>query len=560
MTITVDSPDEPGTLPTADQAFHVEQRGIDFIPLGERWATPRNIGGMWAGASVQIEYFIYGAILMTFGFTFAQALSIIVIGNLSYFLLGLCSLQGPQTGTTVFAINRASYGPNGSRGIAFFNWITQIGFEVEGLILIVGASLVLALKAGFSPGDPTKVIFVVGAVLVQGVLPFLGHATIVKTLRVLVIPFVILFAVLLGFAIPHATTHGVAHAADWQTYMEGLAFTITLAGLGWVENGNDYTRYCRPDASKKAIVGWVFAGTALPEILIMTLGAAVGTFLTDVGKASNAFLPFAHQSAIPSWFVVVFLVFCIVQLFAVNSLDMYSSGVTLQAMGVHVKRYVAVVIDCIIALVVTMWATFNSSFSTYLKDFVDVVIVWIAPWAAIFLVDWAMRRYRYVPARAPADGPGQPLLPPRRDRLGGDRRPGRRHVRRHLRPVGHVRPAAVAEPRHLRHPRCLRLRGRLQHLPRHGRRRAALFRARVAERPGPGGPPGPARRRAGLNGMGSNRPVPRQSVPGWSHPSPRRASRPARPRRAGSTRASGRGRHPRRGASATRRPPSRTRR
>jgi nucleobase:cation symporter-1, NCS1 family len=397
MTITVDSPDEPGTLPTADQAFHVEQRGIDFIPVAERWATPRNIGGMWAGASVQIEYFIYGAILMTFGFTFAQALSIIVIGNLSYFLLGLCSLQGPQTGTTVFAINRASYGPNGSRGIAFFNWITQIGFEVEGLILIVGASLVLALKAGFSPGDPTKVVFVVGAVLVQGVLPFLGHATIVKTLRALVIPFVILFAVLLGFAIPHATTHGVAHAADWQTYMEGLAFTITLAGLGWVENGNDYTRYCRPDASKKAIVGWVFAGTALPEILIMTLGAAVGTFLTDVGKASNAFLPFAHQSAIPSWFVVVFLVFCIVQLFAVNSLDMYSSGVTLQAMGVHVKRYVAVVIDCIIALVVTMWATFDSSFSTYLKDFVDVVIVWIAPWAAIFLVDWAMRRYRYAP-------------------------------------------------------------------------------------------------------------------------------------------------------------------
>ena len=28
---------------------------------------------MWAGASVQTEYFLYGAILMTFGFTFAQA-------------------------------------------------------------------------------------------------------------------------------------------------------------------------------------------------------------------------------------------------------------------------------------------------------------------------------------------------------------------------------------------------------------------------------------------------------------------------------------------------------
>ncbi|MGH9092724.1 MAG: purine-cytosine permease family protein [Acidimicrobiales bacterium] len=384
-------------LPTADLAFHVEQHGVDFIPLTERWARPRDVGGMWAGASVQVEYFIYGAILMTFGFTFAQALSIIVIGNLSFLLLGLCSLQGPQAGTTVFGVNRAAFGPNGSRGMAFFNWITQIGFEVEGLILIVGAALVLGIKAGFSPGDPAKVAFVILAVLIQGVLPILGHATMVKTLRWLVLPFVVLFAVMLGFAVSHATTHGVAHGADWQTYLEGLAFTITLSGLGWTENGNDYTRYCAPDASKRAIVGWVFLGTAVPEILIMTLGAAVGTFLTTVGTASNAFLPFAHQSAIPPWFVVVFLLFAIVQLFAINSLDMYSSGVTLQAMGVRVKRYQAVVIDCVIAFAVTMYAVFDASFKTYLTDFVDLVIVWIAPWTAIFLVDWALRRFRYAP-------------------------------------------------------------------------------------------------------------------------------------------------------------------
>jgi purine-cytosine permease-like protein len=386
------------SLPAADQAFHIETHGIDYITPAERWASPRDVGAMWAGASVQIEYFIYGAVLMTFGFSFAQALSLIIIGNLSYFLLGLCSLQAPQTGTTVFAINRASYGPNGSRLISFFNWITQIGFEVEGLILIVGAALVLQIKAGFLPGDPAKVIFVIVAVLIQGVLPFLGHATIVKTLRALVIPFIILFAVMLGFAIPHATTHGVAHGADWQTYMEGLAFTIALSGLGWTECGNDYTRYCKPETSKKGIVGWVFLGTAVPEILIMTLGAAVGTFLVSVGTQANAFVAFAHQSFIPAWFVVVFLIFSIIQLFAINSLDLYSSGVTLQAMGLKVRRDHAVIIDCVIALGVTMYAIFNTSFNTYLKDFVDVVIVWIAPWAAIYLVDWWMRRSRYVPA------------------------------------------------------------------------------------------------------------------------------------------------------------------
>ena len=90
--------------PDVEDAFQVEQHGIDFIPESERWATPKDIFGMWAGASVQIEYFIYGAILMTFGLTFAQVLFVIVLGNLSYFLLGLCSLQGPNTGTAVFAI------------------------------------------------------------------------------------------------------------------------------------------------------------------------------------------------------------------------------------------------------------------------------------------------------------------------------------------------------------------------------------------------------------------------------------------------------------------------
>lgn len=384
-------------LPGSDLAFHVEQRGIDFIPLRERWASPKNVGAMWAGASLQVENFIYGAVLMTFGFTLWQAISLILIGNLSYFLLGLCSLQGPQTGTTVFAINRAPYGTHGSRGLSFFNWITMIGFEVEGLILIVGAALALAIKAGFSPGDPTKAVFVVLAVVLQGILPFLGHATIVKTLRVLILPFVVIFAILVVFVIPHATTHSVSHGADWQVYLEGLAFTITLSGLGWAECGNDYTRYCSPEASKPAIVGWVFAGTAVPQVLLMTLGALLGTFLTTVGTASNAFLPFVHQSAIPSWFVVIFLVFSIIQLLGVGSLDMYSSGVTLQAVGVKVKRHQAIFIDCVIALGVTAYAVFNSSFGTYLKDFVDLVIVWIAPWAAIYLTDWAMRRYRYHP-------------------------------------------------------------------------------------------------------------------------------------------------------------------
>jgi len=210
--------------------------------------------------------------------------------------------------------------------------------------------------------------------------------------------------VLLGFAIPHANLEVVRSSGDWQTFMEALAFTIALSGLGWTENGNDYSRYCPTDTSKKALVGWIFLGTAVPEILIMTLGAVVGTFVLKIGTGSGGLLPFAHTSALPPWFVVVFLLFAVVQIFGINSLDMYSSGVTMQAIGVPVKRYHAVLIDCVIAFCVTMYAIFSSSFTQYLSDFVDIVIIWIAPWSAIFLVDWVLRRYQYVPSEVQKTG------------------------------------------------------------------------------------------------------------------------------------------------------------
>jgi nucleobase:cation symporter-1, NCS1 family len=393
---------EPNSgLPESDLAFHVEQHGVDFIPESERWAKPRDIASMWGGASLNIEYLVYGAILMGFGFSFWQALSLIVIGNLSWFLVGLASLQGPQTGTTAFGSNRAAFGPNGSRVPAFFNWLTQLGFEVEGLILIVGASLVLFDKAGVHASTGLKVVLVFVAVAIQIILPFLGHATMVKVLKTLIIPFAIIYVVLFIYTASHAHP-GVKAASwvDWQLWTAGLAFTITLSGLGWAECGNDFSRYLDVDAPKGKIVGWLFLGTAVPEMIMMTLGALVFTFIGSAAtwNGSNPFQSFEGQHYIPSWFVVIFMLFVIVQLFGINSLDLYSSGVTLQALGLKLKRYQAVLLDSAICLVITFYAVLNSKFSIYMKDFVDLVIIWIAPWVAIYLVDWVLRKYRYAPA------------------------------------------------------------------------------------------------------------------------------------------------------------------
>jgi len=381
-----------------DQAFKVETHGIDFIPESERWATPRNIGAMWAGSAINVEYFVYGALLMGFGFSFLTALSIILIGNLSYLLLGVASLQGQETGTTAFAISRAPFGARGSRITAFFNWITQLGFETEGLILIVGAFIVLTQYAGWHINSTEKVIAIIVATSIQAIMPYLGHATMVKVLRALIIPFAVIFAIFAFIESSHSNTGSVfVFAHGWEPYTAGLAFTIALSGLGWTECGNDYTRYLPREAKKSAVVGWIFLGTALPEIVMMTLGALAFSFLGNSAtwNSANPFEALYHQKHMPSAFVVVFLIFAIVQLFGINSLDLYSSGVSVQAMGLKLKRYQAVLMDSVIAGALTIWATFGSTFSIYMKDFVGVIIVWISPWFGVFIMDWVLRKYRY---------------------------------------------------------------------------------------------------------------------------------------------------------------------
>ena len=85
----------------------------------------------------------------------------------------------------------------------------------------------------------------------------------------------------------------------------------------------------------------------------------------------------------------------IVQLFAINSVDLYSSGLTLQALIPRIKRWQCVLLDTVVAGALTAVAIFSSGFYSFLTDFLLFMIIWIAPWVAIFITDWFMRRGRY---------------------------------------------------------------------------------------------------------------------------------------------------------------------
>ena len=375
-------------------AFKVEQRGIDLIPDAERKMRPSGLFWLWSGAVFNVEFFFYGTLIMFFSLSVWQAVLAIVVGNLFYALLGWMSLQGPETGTTAFMVSRAPFGQNGNRLVALFNWGTQVGFEIEGVYFVVATVILLFSHYGTALGTGAKIAVIVVTALAQLVLPLLGHATITKVLRYLAYVFIVFFAVLAGFTFYHlhlSTFH--RPAAPWAVWTTGLVLIISVGGLGWTENGNDYSRYL-PRSTPKSQTFWAAAlGAGIPSVLLELLGVFAFTVTTKTVGITQLGVP----QSFPGWFVVPFLIFAIFQLLAINTIDLYSSGVTLQALGVPIKRWGAVIVDTVVCGVVTYFILFHSTFSKDFAGFLLYIVVWLAPWFAIMMVDYLLRRGRYDP-------------------------------------------------------------------------------------------------------------------------------------------------------------------
>ena len=379
-------------------AFRVEQRGIDLVPDHERPMRPANLFWLWAGAIWNVEFLVYGGLIMSFGLSFTEAVVAILIGNAMYLFLGLASLQGPETGTTAFMVSRAPFGANGNRMPSFFNWVTQVGFEVEGLVLIVLVVEAMFSRGGISSSTGLKVLIILGAVALQFIIPFLGHATITRVLNYLSVVFIILFAVMAVLVVPHVNlahmdayrrAHQVPTSLSWEGVTTAIVLIVSAGGLGWTENANDYSRYL-PRTTPKMQTFWAATlGGAIPSILLELLGAAA--YAVNANATTITGVP----SSFANWFFWPFLILALPQLFAINTLDMYSSGVTLQALGVPIKRWGAVILDTVVAGGFTAVVIFRGSLNGYLDAFLVYIVVWLAPWFGILVTDWLLRRGRY---------------------------------------------------------------------------------------------------------------------------------------------------------------------
>lgn len=377
--------------PASDHAFGIESHGIDSIPLADRHGSPVELFWVWLAGNLIFNFVIVGAFVVAFGLTFWWATLCLIAGTALYFVVGIGAIPGPVTGTATLTVSRSAFGLFGNIPASALSWLTLVGWEAVEIVIGTLSLNQLLVTAGVTSSGAVKFACFVVVTVATFAIALLGHATIVFINRIMAWVLGIGTIGLVIFIVPKIN---LSAAPPLGAPSVGAAFLLALvltasAPLGWANYPADYSRYLSPKSSAKAVAWWTMLGCGIPTIIItmIGIGAATATNMTD---------PVAGLSKLlPSWYLVPYLAVVVIGILTANFLNTYSSGMSLLAMGVKIKRYQAVFVDAVIASAAAIYALFINDFSNSLIQFLSLLVIWSAPWAGIYIVNILMRHNRY---------------------------------------------------------------------------------------------------------------------------------------------------------------------
>jgi purine-cytosine permease-like protein len=381
-----------GGQPATDAVGSVEVHGIDFIPAADRHGHPAELFWVWAASNMTLSYVIGGSILITLGLSFWQALTTTLVAAIFWFSVGIVGISGPRAGTATMVISRSAFGLRGNTAPTLLSWLTVVGWQAVTLVLGAFALFALADEAGATTTTAVKAVLLgVLAVLTYGV-AVLGHATIVFLQRFFTVALAVLLVGVFVQVIPDANwsqpAGELAGSGVLPTMLLGLMILAPLS-VGWTNYAADYTRYMPRDASPRAIVWWTVAAGIVTSIAITALGVLAAT-AADLTDPIGGFKPL-----LASWYYVPFLIVVVGGALTNNFLNTYTSGLTLQALGLRVARWKTVILDGLLATAAAVYAIFFHDFTATFIEFLSLQIIWLAPWCAVYCADMWLTRMSY---------------------------------------------------------------------------------------------------------------------------------------------------------------------
>lgn len=379
-----------------NEVFGIEVRGFDHIPEAERNMSLRQVDHLWAGTSVNLLSFALGAMAIASGLDLWLALAACAVGTLTYAFVALGSIVTARVGLPVTTLARAALGVRGSAANAFLAWMASVAFEVINTIFGVDALLALLKALGWSAGAGSgKLLAVLLQLALCGGIAVLGHATMVWFQRIFaaVVGAVLLIVMVAALgrvdwahaAMAHAQ---LASASVAATFLTACAL-IASNPVSFLFNGPDWVRYLPSRTPARRIFGHVFWASYLPSLALTAMGACCAT-LGDMSDPVAGLQPY-----LPAWLFILYILAVVGGSLANNVPTYYSSGLSLQAIGLKVHRHVATSIDVVASTVIALYILFVRDFSTALNDFIALLIVWVGPFGGVWIGDALLRRGRY---------------------------------------------------------------------------------------------------------------------------------------------------------------------
>jgi len=228
-----------------------------------------------------------------------------------------------------------------------------------------------------------------------GGVAMLGHATMVYLQRFAAIALGAVLLLVLIYTCNQVDWAGAAVAHSELSRPAMFAAFMTACGvmasqpIGYLFNGPDWVRYLPTATPARQIFRRVFWWTFLPSVIVTEMGAMWAS-LGDMSDPVSGLKPF-----IPGWLFILYVLAVIGGTLAANVPVFYSSGLSLQSMGLNVRRWVATMIDVLISTAAVAFIVFVADFTAALNDFVALLLVWVGPYGAIWMCDGFRRGWVY---------------------------------------------------------------------------------------------------------------------------------------------------------------------
>ncbi|PRZ55843.1 NCS1 family nucleobase:cation symporter-1 [Paraburkholderia fungorum] len=384
----------------------VENRSIEFIPLNERYGTPKRLFTIWFSSNVQVTALMVGTLGIAAGLSLFWTLVALLIGNaVGTIFMAAHSAQGPHLGIPQMIQSRAQFG--------VFGAAIPLLMVVVAAVLFLAASGVLmreSIKAVLPVTDNEAIILLGVATFIIG---YIGYELIHRVGAYMTVLSLILFAATAVLVCVKADVHTALQASKHGFAAGPFNLVIAQAAswaLGYGPYVADYSRYLPANVKTSDTFWSTYGGCGLGCFAVMALGALLAIVVPNVvtGDPGTSIAGLFGALSKPALIVIVMgvVLFNVLCLYSA-----YMSTVTIFSgfrKMTHIRKTTKFIVMAVLTVASTLIAVRTQyHFNDYFADILNIQLYVIVPWSAINLVDYYLVKHGKYDIPAMYDSRGQ---------------------------------------------------------------------------------------------------------------------------------------------------------